>query len=200
MAAPIGKVQVVLTGFQGAPGLINLYWNSTTPGTWVTADSTAAIAAVYAFLNAVRSAFYTSVTLQVQPNVEVVESLSGALIGVVPGTPVASIVGLGTGQMLSAEGPLVQWLTSDVVGRRLARGRTFLTPSASGALEALGGVAAALQSLILSNGATYIATSGPSPVIWHRPHPFATGMNGSAHEITAVGAPKTVAVLRSRRD
>jgi hypothetical protein len=200
MVAPIGRVQTILSGFPGAPGLITSYWNGAAVGVFTTADATTAVAAVQAFLTAVKAAFPAICSLQVQPTVEVMEATTGGLIGVVPATPVAAVVGTGAGTVLTAEGPLVQWITSDVAGRRLVRGRTFLVPSINTALTSGGVVVAGVQAAILSGGATYIATAGPSPVIWHRPVPFATGANGSAHEIVSVGAPATVAVLRSRRD
>jgi hypothetical protein len=200
MVAPIGKVQCILTGFAGAPGLINLYWNGAAAGSFTSADATAAVAATYALMNAIKGGFTSSCAIQVQPNVETVDALTGQLIGVVSATPVASITGTGTGTTLAAEGPLLQWLTADVVGRRLVRGRTFIVPSASAALSTIGTVLPTYVTTALAAAAAYIATSGPSPVIWHRPVPFSTGANGSAHEIVAAGMPLTVAVLRSRRD
>ena len=200
MVAPIGKVQCILTGFAGAPGLINLYWNGSAPGAFTSGDATAAVAATYALMNAIRQGFSGNAAIQVQPNVETVDALTGQLVGIVSATPVASITGSGAGTTLAAEGPLIQWLTADVVGRRLVRGRTFVVPSASSALSTTGTVLPAYVTSVLAAAATYIATSGPSPVIWHRPVPFSTGANGSAHEIVAAGMPLTVAVLRSRRD
>ena len=200
MVAPIGKVQVVLSGFAGAPGLINLYWNGAAAGTFTSGDATAAVAATYALINAIKACFAGNCVMQVQPSVETVDALTGQLVGIVSATPVAAVNGSGTGTVLSAEGPLLQWLTADVVGRRLVRGRTFLVPSASSALATTGTVLPATVTTVLAAAATYIATSGPSPVIWHRPVPFGTGANGSAHEIIAAGMPLTVAVLRSRRD
>lgn len=200
MVAPIGKVQVILSGFPGAPGLITWYWNGAAAGSFTTADATAAVAASYALLNALKTGFAGTCSMQVNPAVEVLEATTGALTGIVQATPVAAVVGTGTGVVLSAEGPLLQWITADVVGRRLVRGRTFVVPSASGAIGSPGTVIAAFTTAALAGMAAYIATAGPSPVVWHRPAPFATGANGSAHEIVAYGVPAVVSVLRSRRD
>lgn len=200
MAAPIGRVQVIMSGFAGAPGLMQFYWNGGTPGVFVSADATAAIAAVRAFLLACVGAFSTQVSMQVQPSVEVLEASTGALIGIVAGTAVAVVAGTGSGTALTAEGPLVQWITSTVVDRRLLRGRTFFTPSASAAMATTGTVLPATTSTIIAAATTYAASSPAQPVIWHRPVPFGTGTNGQAAPIVAVGSPSKVAVLRSRRD
>lgn len=200
MVAPIGKVQIVMTGFTGAPGLITLYWNGAAAGSFTSADATSAVAACYALLMAVRTGFPGACVMQVGSAVETVEASTGQLIGVVQGTPVGTVSGTGTGNTLSAEGPLLQWLTNDVSGRRLVRGRTFIVPSSTSALASGGTILPAFTTLALAGMAAYIATAGPSPVVWHRPVPFATGGNGTAHEITAYGVAPNVAVLRSRRD
>lgn len=200
MVAPIGRIQVILTGFSGAPGLINLYWNGATSGAFTAGDATTAVAAARALLDAIKAGFSASCTMQVQANVETMDAQTGQLVGVVAAAPVAAVLGTGSGTTLVAEGPLLQWLTGDVVGRRLVRGRTFVVPSASSALVTGGQVLGSFVAAALAAMATYIATVGPSPVIWHRPVPFSTGANGSAHEIIAAGVPLTVAVLRSRRD
>jgi hypothetical protein len=179
---------------------MQFYWNGATPGVWVGSDSTAAIAAVHALLVGCANAFSTTVAMQVQPAVEVVEATTGALIGIVPGTPVANVAGTSAGNVLTAEGPLLQWFTSTVVGRRILRGRTFLTPSSSGALDTNGTVLAAVTGPLIAAANTYIAHSPEQPVIWHRPVPFGTGANGVAAVIVATGSPSKVAVLRSRRD
>jgi len=200
VVAPIGRVQTVLTGFAGGPGLINLYWNGASPGAFTGTDATAAIAAVHTLMGGLAAAFASGVALQVQPVVEVLEATNGQVISLVAGTPVASVAGAQSGQMLLAEGPLIQWFTGVVVGRHLLRGRTFLTPAASGDLDSGGVVSAALIAILVAAGATYIAHTGQQPVIWHRPKPYGTGTNGEAAVVTACSVQNKVAVLRSRRD
>lgn len=200
MVAPIGRVQAVLTGFTGAPGLMQFYWNGAAPGAFTGADATAAIAAVRALLLGCASAISTTVAIQVQPAVEVVEATTGQLISVVPGTAVASVAGTSGGSMLAAEGPLLQWYTALVVGRRILRGRTFLTPSGTGSVQANGQVTAAVAAACTAAGTTYLGSAPAQPVIWHRPIPFLTGGNGVASPIVSAVVPLKVAVLRSRRD
>ena len=200
MVAPIGKVQTILSGFTGAPGLINLYWNGAVAGTFTAADATAAVAAVRTLLSGVSAMFGNGVSMQVQSAVETMEATTGQLIGVEAATPVAVLAATGTGNVLTAEGPLIQWFTAAVVGRRLLRGRTFIIPGATAQLSTVGTVLPTAVTTILAAANAYIATTGPSPVIWHRPVPYATGGNGLASEIVSAQVPLKVAVLRSRRD
>lgn len=200
MAAPLGRVQVILSGFTGSPGLMQFYWNGAAPGAFTNADATAATAAVRTMLAAITAAFPASAGMQVQSAVEVIEATTGALISIAASTPVAVVTGTGGGDTNVATGPLIQWFTGTVVGRRLLRGRTFLTPSAGTAINSGGSVQTSLQTTILAATATYIASAPAQPVIWHRPVPYATGTNGVAGVITAAQVPVKVAVLRSRRD
>ena len=73
MANELGRVQVILTGFTGAPGLMYFHYQGSTPGAFSTADATAAIAAVRQFLFANSATFGAVVSLQVQSAVEVVD-------------------------------------------------------------------------------------------------------------------------------
>src|SRR5665647_270653 len=143
MVAPLGRVQAVGTGLPGSPDLWNFYWNGAVAGVFDAADATAAIAAVRTLFNSVSLCFQSAHSIQVSPIVEVFEATTGALISTVTGTAVAAVIGTGTGTPLTAEGPLLQWHTGLVVGRKLLRGRTFLVPSMSGTLDLSGSVTAA---------------------------------------------------------
>jgi len=200
MPTELGRVQVILTGFTGAPGLMYFHYQGSTPGVFSTADATAAIAAVRAFLYANILCFSGTCSLQVQSTVEVVDYVSGALVRVEAGTGAAVVVGTGTGTALVAEGPLMQWFTQTVIKRRLLRGRTFLTPSAVGCLNANGTVMGARIAAAVGAGNTLIAAGGPTFSIWHRPVPFSTGGNGTVGAVVSCQMPDKVAVLRSRRD
>src|SRR5450759_3409168 len=89
MANEIGTVRVVLDGFAGAPGLIALRFSGGAPGVFTSSDATAALAAVETWLTAVKVAFSTLCVMSPQPDVEVIDYTSGALVSVQPGTGVA---------------------------------------------------------------------------------------------------------------
>lgn len=200
MANELGRVQVILTGFTGAPGLMYFHYQGSTPGAFSTADATAAIAAVRQFLFANSATFGAVVSLQVQSAVEVVDWVTGALLRLEAGTGAAVVVGSATSPVLTAEGPLIQWFTQTVINRRLLRGRQFLIPSGTSAVTATGAVAAARIAAGVAAGNALIATAGPTFSIWHRPVPFASGSNGTVGAVISCAVPDKVAVLRSRRD
>jgi hypothetical protein len=200
MADELGRVHVVLTGFTGAPGLMYFHWQGSTPGVFSTADATAAVAAVRTFLNANVTAFGAGVTLQVQSPVDVINWITGALVRIEAATGVTQVVGTGTGNVLIAEGPLIQWITQTVLNRRLLRGRTFMTPAATGAIGGTGAVAAGIITTMVAAGNALIGTASVQYSCWHRPKPFKTGNNGTVAAIVACTVPQKVAVLRSRRD
>lgn len=200
MPNALGVVKVVLTGFTGGPGLMQFHFQGGTPGSFSNADATAAIAAVYAFVNSIKNAFYGGVTLQVQSVVEVIDWTTGALQAVTTGVGVTGVVSTGTGSALVAEGPLVQWFTNTVVGRRMLRGRTFLVPSNAGAISPAGTITGSLQTTIQAAAAALAATVAVTLSVWHRPEPYATGANGLAAAVQTTAVPSIMAVLRSRRD
>src|SRR5665647_228420 len=133
MANELGRVKVTMGGFTGSPGMMVFAFQGNTPGLFDAADATAAVAAVYAFINSSKAAFALGVTMQVESEVDVVDWVTGALVSNQPATGVLSVSGTATGNISAAQGVLVQWFTSTVIGRRLLRGRTFLTPSANSA-------------------------------------------------------------------
>ena len=200
MANELGRVQVIMSGFTGAPGLMYFAFQGSTPGTFTNADATAAIAAVRAFLVGSNRAWWTGVSLQVQSAVEVVDWVTGALLHVAAGTGVLVTAGSATAPPNVASGPLAQLYTNTVIGRRLLRGRLFLTPSGANTLTAAGTVDPLCVTAVQAAGAALIALGTVTWSVWHRPNPYKTGNNGTVGAVVNVICPTKVAVLRSRRD
>ena len=200
MANELGRVQVIYSGYTGAPGMAYFHFQGAVPGLFDTADATAAVAAVRAWLLGSASAFSTAVSMQVQPNVEVVDWVTGALIAVRGAVGVTTVPGSATGNVTTAQGPLAQLYTSTVVGRRLLRGRLFLTPSTSSGVNANGTVLATIIAAVQGASATLIGLATVTWSVWHRPTPYSSGANGTVGAVVSVTVPAKVAVLRSRRD
>ena len=200
MANELGRVEVVLSGFTGAPGFMHFHFQGSTPGLFSTADATAAVAAVRAWLLTSASAFSNAVQAQVTSAVEVVDWVSGALIAVRAATGVLAVAGTATTPVLVAEGPLASLYTTTVINRRLLRGRLFLTPSGNNAVDGAGKVTAAVQAAVQGASSTLISVLTVTWSVWHRPSPFSTGNNGTVGAVVNVVVPSRVAVLRSRRD
>ena len=200
MANELGRVRAIASGYTGAPGLTQFYFQGSTPGTFSNADATAAVAAVKTYLEAVKSVFATGTTIQVQSAVDVVDWVSGALVGNRAATGVTVVICSGLGIRLVAEAALVQWYTQTVVGRRLLRGRTFLSPMGANMLASDGSVLGTTVSTVVAAGNALIATPTVTLSTWHRPVPFRTGNNGTCAAIISNQVPNKVAILRSRRD
>lgn len=200
MPNELGRVQVIMTGYTGAPGLSYFAFQGAVPGTFTQADATAAVAAVRAFLLSAQTAYGSVVTLQVQPAVTVVDWVTGALVGVRAAAGVASVAGTQIGNLLVAEGPLLQLFTSTVIGRRALRGRIFMTPYGTNGITAAGTVLASVIASVQGAANTLIGAAGVTWSVWHRPTPYATGNNGTVGAVQSAIVPGKVAVLRSRRD
>lgn len=200
MANEMGTVRVVLEGFNGAPGLIQLRFQGGTPGVFDNADATAAIAAVRTWLDAIKGAFQGAISMYVQSDVEVTDWTNGDLVKVATGTGALVVAGSAVAPYLAAEGPLVQWHTSTVVGKRMLRGRTFLVPSGGGALAATGQVLGTLAVAIAAASNALAATAAVTLSVWHRPNPGGTAPAGTVGAVISASCPSKVAVLRSRRD
>jgi hypothetical protein len=192
------RVRTTLTYGSGGPGLHTVYWRPGTAG-GVTADASDAIARVRAFWQGIRLAFATTMTMDVQTDVALIEDTSGDLVGNLSGVAAAQVIGAAAGGV----GPLASMAlarlrTGLVVNRRALKGRWFLGPisvSAQGTGGALSsGQVTAIDAAglaMLSGGAT-----ASFPVVWHRP-----GDNpGVSSAITAVSTWSNLSVLRSRRD
>lgn len=196
----MGTVKAILSGFPGGPGLAQFRFQGSAPGVFTGADATAAIAAVWAFLTAIKSNFSGVTTIQVQSDVEVTDWTTGTLVSIVAGTGVTVIVCTGTGNALAVEGPLVQWRTGTVVAGRLLRGRTFIIPSATGSITGNGQVIAAAVTGIQAAAAALIATATVTFSIWHRPSVTGPAPIGTVGAVVSGTVPLTVSALRSRRD
>lgn len=200
MANEMGTVRAVMTGFAGAPGLLQFRFQGATPGVFVAADASAAIAAINTFLTAIKTAFAGNVSIQIAPDVEVVDWATGDLVSVVAGTGVSPIVCTGTTPFLTAEGPLFQWHTGTVVGHRMLRGRTYIVPSTGAILSTTGQVATVTVAALQAAGNALAATAAVTLSIWHRPDPAGAVPVGTLGAVVSATVPLTVAVLRSRRD
>jgi hypothetical protein len=89
---------------------------------------------------------------------------------------------------------LVRWNTSQIVGGRFLRGRTFL-PGASTAAVDEGNVLPA-NVLAITTAANLLVAAAGGPGVWHRP---VNGAGGEFHVATSGQCWSEFAVLRQRR-
>lgn len=189
----INQVQVVMSGWNGAPGYMSLYVQGTDP---VAISDFAAD--FHTWLDAIKGGFPSTVTLSFQSAYRSVNEVTGALVGI--GTLLsipAAIVGTGTALFNAGAGCSVAWLTTDSAGSRLRTGRTFLVPLAGGTYEGDGTIASAALALIRSATADFVSATGGSMVVWKRP---VGGAGGAISEVVASRVADRGALLKSRRN
>lgn len=189
------RVTAVWTGFSGAPGYTSFHFSTFTGG----GDAQAAVDRVRAFFSGVRTFLPGSVSIQVQPTVEILDEASGVLQDYVDAEdPPLVVTGNGTGAYSAAAGAVISWNTATVANGRRVRGRTFLVPLSGSGLESDGTLSAA--GLLEINAAAAGLEGGDFEqqlVVWSRPR---NGAGGVAAPVTGHRVPDMTAVLRSRRD
>jgi hypothetical protein len=193
------------SGFVGSPGFTNLFFEHADPPS---SQSQAAVDNVRAFWNAAKGLLPVVVSLQVDPQVKVIEDTTGELVDILTvGTTPAPVVGTMAGAYSAPSGGVVDWNTTTVHGGKRIRGRTFLVPFGNATYQADGSIQDAFVSA-LDTAATALRTAtGPTFGIWSRPRladsthvPPITARAGLFAPATGNHVPDKACVLRSRRD
>ena len=206
----IYRVRAVSQGWNGGPGLNTFYFRA--------ADGVAAPDLPTAQLCAdrVRAAFqegnlmYPVIwTMSVEPNVDVLDDITGALVGSFGVVPPAPVIGGGTAGFGPTPSMLLMRLTtSTIVDNHRLRGRAFIGPITSN-VDANGSPDAGNLGEVVAMGNVLLAAGagGPAVVVWHRPRaarplavPPVPSRPGTSGVVTSVSAPDKYSVLRSRRD
>lgn len=193
------RVRTVLSYVQGGPGVQTAYFLPATVGGSV-ADATACVAGVRAFWDGIKASFLTSFTAQPQSEVAQIDNQTGNLVGTLSATPVSLVAGTVSGSYAPiASMALLRLRTGVVVNHRILRGRWFLGPLSTTAVDTNGRLGATNASAMSTAGNTLAAgVSGCFLQAWHRPS-LLTGPGTSANVLTT-SAASDLAVLRSRRD
>jgi len=196
----IGRLKINWTGFIGAPGFTNLYFRDFSEGELTQAMADGFTAKTDIWLDAWVSSLPSTVSILVDPTVDVVNAENGELESFMTVSPDTSRTGTGAGTYAAPAGACVNWSTNGVENGRRVRGRTFMVPLTSAATATDGTINTANLNALRTATATFIDPTGTGDLgVWHRP--TATGANdGAWYFVTAFTLPDRVAVLRSRRD
>lgn len=196
----LARIKVNWTGFVGSPGYTNLYWRDPGSGTMSQPVVNSAITAVDTWLNAWQSSIPNSVSYVVAPDVDVIDDTSGELVNLFTGTPAVSRFGTAVGAYSAASGAVVNWKTQGLHRARKIRGRTFMVPLSSVAMDTAGTLDGTKLAALRTATANMISAFGTSAlVVWCRPSDKDTP-DGVAATVTGYTIPDMAAVLRSRRD
>lgn len=194
----IMRTRTTITGSQGLPGVMTLYFNGTTT-TPVTADAVDVCARVRAFCAAINTVFPNTVTLQVQGQVDCLDPLNGALAASLSVTPPAVVAGTSPSALPAATAILLQHNTGVITGGRRLRGRSFLSPCSTATMISGLPSAAIANTITTAANVMRTGTTSSAPVVWHRPLPLGIG-GGFATLVSDYSVGVQYAVLRSRRD
>lgn len=191
----ISRVSVRWAGFPGAPGYSNFHFQ----GSGTAADVQAEADLVDAFMDAARALMPSSVTVEVQSTIEILDDATGELTGYVTlEEPYEPRGGAGGSTFSGPTGAVVNWLTNAVINGRRVRGRTFLVPLGTGAYQADGTLTPAALTT-LNSAASILSGAGFTSGFGILTRPAGGGPIGFS-EVVGHRVPDLAAVLRSRRD
>lgn len=194
------KIKVRWSGFTGAPGWTNFYFDTVDDSFHDAASITAAGDRVMTFLNAIKTKLPPAVTLQVQADAEIIAPTNGKLSNVGSAGVRAPVVGTAVAQSYAAPtGAVITWRTAGVRNGRRVRGRTFLVPCVAGMFQNDGTIQPGdLTEIGNAASALYAPVANVGLGVYSRP--TAPGANdGDWFAITSASVPDMAAVLRSRR-
>lgn len=191
----IARVTATWSGFVGAPGYTNIFFDAFSPGDFVDAE----VARVRGFFSSIRNRLPSPVTITVGQEVAILDEVSGELLGYSDAEEAPSPVnGAVSSSYAAPVGAVVSWNTDTVNRGRRVRGRTFVVPLADAVYANDGSLTSAALSDI-QDAAEFLLGDGEGPnlVVWSRPR---DGAGGVAAPVTSYRVPDLAAVLRSRRD
>lgn len=201
----IMRVTAKWTGFTGAPGYSVFhfdtdagFWDGGVFGDGAQATANGANTRVYNSFFEAKAALPSGVQVRTEAEVEVLDSDTGELIGVLPVSP-ETVTGSGTGASYSApSGAVVNWGTNDYRFGRRIRGRTFLVPLSGSTYEDDGTLTSTALSTLRAFGTEMRTGAGSANFgVWSRPR---NGSGGVFATATTSSVPDMAAILRSRRD
>jgi hypothetical protein len=194
------RVKARWSGFNGAPGWSNFYFNNIDDSFYTPEDAATAVGKVWTFFDTVNIRLPSTVKIDVSPDVEVISPTDGQLQRVNNGGSTGTISGSQAAAPYSAStGMVITWRTAGVRNGRRVRGRTFLVPIAGAAYGNDGtiGDGDVAETLAAANALAQPWT-GISLGVWSRPSAVGA-TDGAWHPIVSASVPDLAAVLRSRR-
>lgn len=199
------RVQAEWRGFSGAPGYSVMHFrdfgsNTGGGGAVTTEGATAAYDRMQSFFTRIRTILPSVVSIQVDPEVSVVEDTNGEMVNSFTARELVPVQGEDAGPFVSASGGVVNWRTGGFRRGRRVRGRTFVIPLGGSVQDTDGGITDAARGVLLTAAATLTDAAGsPDLMVYARPSTKGA-TDGAAFVVTGATVPNKLAVLRSRRD
>lgn len=190
------RVRATLLFAAGSPGLYTAYFRE--PASPILADAQSCADRVRGAWDVFKTSMTTSTGIQVQAGVDILDDLTGTLVGAWGTTAPALVSGtvtgaLGAPQVMGG----VRLFTSDISRGRKVAGHSFLGPLPAATVGSSTPPAGLLTNLaafgVALNG---VGPSTPRLVVWQRPAPG--GLSGGMHDVTATQPGSKWYTLRSR--
>jgi hypothetical protein len=191
--ATLNRVKIIWSGFTGAPGYSNYFFDATATD----------MAALKSFLSACNSYYPNTVSLAIPTSGDQIDSSTGQITGVWTGTNGGTVNGLGgTAAYSGASGFLVNWKTSTIVAGRRVQGRTYFVPASVNVYQTDGTIIESARTTVLNAANAMIASYGTQLKIFARPFAGAgvkPARPGASATVVGCFVPDIAAVMRSRR-
>jgi hypothetical protein len=194
------RVTSTWSGFPGAPGFTNFYFDGIVEGALLPAQLRQKVAD---FWNVVADRLPSAVQIVVEPAVSQINPQTGILEDEIATENVlAPLNGRVGGPFVAPAGVVINWKTGTLVAGRRLRGKTFLVPLGNTAYQDDGTLT---PNTVIEMRAAAQGLAGnvpgpevfPSLVVWHRP---VNKQGGSVGVVIAAQVTDKAAILTSRRD
>lgn len=187
----IFQIRTVFSGFTGAPGYNQMYFDASGS----TLGPQSASDAVRAFWDAVVADTPTGFKFAIDADVSELNDSTGALVDVHPTVPLLQSTFPTTANYAGGVGSVVKWITNSVHFSKRLTGRTFIVPLNSNSYDADGTLSSTAVNRARTAATTLIGHADFG--VWGRP---VGGVNGLFANATATNTRDHVAMLRTRRD
>lgn len=187
----IYQVTTVTSGFTGAPGYTNHFFDASSASL---AGAQAASNAVRTFWETAAAAFCSTWRYSINADVNELVDSTGALVGVFGTTPGAQSTFGDSGAYAAGVGACASFVTNAVHREHRLRGRTFFVPLAGSSYDTDGTIGSVAISRLRNAANGLVAAGGFG--IWGRP---VGGVNGLWSAAIAANVKDQTSTLRSRR-
>lgn len=187
----LGKITTVLTGFQGGPGYSTMYFFGDPYSTSTAQDNVNHVAA---FWNGMVTSMPGGTHFSVQPDVQVIDEATGALLRVESTIPDSQTGNGPSGGYAAGVGFSVAWQTPAVHDGKTLRGRTFVVPLSGGNYDTSGTIVDSYLAVFRTVASDLAAVSNFG--VWGRPK---AGVGGLWSKATGATVRDQVSWLTTRR-
>jgi hypothetical protein len=203
----VALVRTHWSGTSGGPGITQIALLGATGGIWNPGGEQAAVNAMRAFWDSLKTYLPDELTLTVSPVVDYYDTATGELLGSnIAATPPGVVIGTSATSYAGGSGFKVTWETGQIRDGRRVRGATYVVPASSSVFTSAGVISATPKAAVNTAAGTFISaiTAGTMSVaVWSRPREATEDLparDGAAFQVSTGVCSSKSAILRGRRD